>query len=108
MTFFLFAIKLALIGVNAANVGHKRQAAFPLRSILAAGQQFGTDLGLGRGLIFYYMKSILGLSVITLALALVSLRPVYTLDKFNSLDDITSAIRLGNAGQLSRYLDSRV
>ncbi|HEV2353577.1 MAG TPA: DUF4783 domain-containing protein [Puia sp.] len=54
------------------------------------------------------MKSILGLSVVTLALALVSLRPVNRFGKFNSLDDITSAIRLGNAGELSRYLDSRV
>ena len=38
----------------------------------------------------------------TLALMLVSFRPVYT------LDDIDYAIRLGNAGELSRYLDSRV
>jgi len=38
----------------------------------------------------------------TLALMLVSFRPVYT------LDDIAYAIRLGNAGELSRYLDSRV
>ena len=43
-----------------------------------------------------------GMSVATLALVLVSFRPVYT------LDDITYAIRLGNAGELSRYLDSRV
>jgi hypothetical protein len=35
-------------------------------------------------------------------LVLVSFRPVYT------LDDITYAIRLGNAGELSRYLDNRV
>jgi hypothetical protein len=55
------------------------------------------------------MKSVLerfvkgvGMSVIALALSLVSFRPVY------SLDDITYAIRLGNAGELSRYLDSRV
>src|ERR1700740_2415099 len=48
------------------------------------------------------MKSILGVSVAALALVLVSFRPVYT------LDDITTAIRLGNAGQLSRYLDNRV
>src|ERR1700744_2797560 len=48
------------------------------------------------------MKSILGIPMLTLALLLVSFRPVYT------LDDITYAIRLGNAGELSRYLDSRV
>ena len=48
------------------------------------------------------MKGILGMFVVALALVLVSFRPVYT------LDDITYAIRLGNAGELSRYLDSRV
>jgi len=55
------------------------------------------------------MKSVLerfvkgvGISVAALALVLVSFRPVYT------LDDITYAIRLGNAGELSRYLDNRV
>ena len=48
------------------------------------------------------MKGILGMLVMTLALMLVSFRPVYT------LDDIAYAIRLGNAGELSRYLDSRV
>lgn len=48
------------------------------------------------------MKSILGSSVVALALLLVSFRPTYT------LDDIAYAIRLGNAGQLSRFLDSRV
>jgi hypothetical protein len=55
------------------------------------------------------MKSVLerfgkgvGISVVALALVLVSFRPLYT------LDDITYAIRLGNAGELSRYLDSRV
>ncbi|HLX65429.1 MAG TPA: DUF4783 domain-containing protein [Puia sp.] len=48
------------------------------------------------------MKSILGMSVAVLVLVLVSFRPVY------SLDDITYAIRVGNAGELSRYLDSRV
>lgn len=48
------------------------------------------------------MKSILGLAVITLSLALVSFRPLYT------LDDITYAINAGNAGQLSRFLDNRV
>ena len=55
------------------------------------------------------MKSVLerfvkgvGISVAALSLVLVSFRPVYT------LDDITYAIRLGNAGELSRYLDNRV
>jgi Domain of unknown function (DUF4783) len=48
------------------------------------------------------MKSMLGMSVVALVLVLVSFRPVYT------LDDITYAIRVGNAGELSRYLDSRV
>jgi hypothetical protein len=48
------------------------------------------------------MKSILGMTILTLSLVLVSFRPVYT------LDDITYAIRLGNAGELSRYLDNRV
>ncbi|HET6254090.1 MAG TPA: DUF4783 domain-containing protein [Puia sp.] len=48
------------------------------------------------------MKGILGMMVVTLVLTLVSFRPMY------SLDDITYAIRLGNAGELSRYLDSRV
>jgi Domain of unknown function (DUF4783) len=48
------------------------------------------------------MKSILGLAVLVCSLVLVSFRPSYT------LDDITGAIRLGNVGELSRYLDSRV
>ena len=48
------------------------------------------------------MKSILGLAVLTLSLVLVSFRPTYT------LDEITFALRAGNAGELSRYLDSRV
>jgi len=48
------------------------------------------------------MKSILGLAVLTFSLVLVSFRPTYT------LDEITYAIRVGNAGELSRYLDSRV
>jgi hypothetical protein len=55
------------------------------------------------------MKSVLerfvrgvGMSVAAFALVLVSFRPVYT------LDDITYAIRLGNAGELSQYLDNRV
>jgi len=48
------------------------------------------------------MKSILGLAVLLCSFVLVSFRPTYT------LDDITGAIRLGNAGELSRYLDSRV
>ncbi len=48
------------------------------------------------------MKSIVGLAVLTFSLVLVSFRPLYT------LDEITTAIRVGNAGELSRYLDSRV
>lgn len=48
------------------------------------------------------MKSILGLAVLTVSLVLVSFRPLYT------LDEITYAIRSGDAGELSRYLDSRV
>jgi len=43
-----------------------------------------------------------GVLVVMVMLVLVSFRPVYT------LDDITYAIRLGNAGELSRYLDNRV
>jgi hypothetical protein len=62
------------------------------------------------------MKSILGLVVLTLSLVLVSFRPVYTIDRSNytldesnyTLDEITGAMRVGNAGELSRYLDSRV
>src|SRR5579863_4522434 len=50
-----------------------------------------------------------GMSVATLALLLVSFRPLYKLDdRTYTLDDITYAIRLGNAGELSRYLDNRV
>ena len=49
------------------------------------------------------MKSILGLAVLTFSLVLVSFRPT-TL----TLDDITYAMRAGNAGELSRYLDNRV
>lgn len=48
------------------------------------------------------MKSILGLAVLLCTFVLVSFRPLYT------LDDITGAIRVGNAGELSRYLDNRV
>jgi hypothetical protein len=62
------------------------------------------------------MKSVLGLAVIVCSLALVSFRSLYTSHNIGSfrpetnytLDDITGAIRLGNAGELSRYLDSRV
>lgn len=48
------------------------------------------------------MKRIFGLAVLSISLVLVSFRPTYT------LDEITAAIRIGNAGELSRYLDSRV
>src|SRR6202012_4879593 len=73
------------------------------------------------------MKRILGLAVIVCSLALVSFRSLYTPprnidlswvhrsravlshpDSDYTLDDITGAIRLGNANELSRYLDSRV
>lgn len=46
------------------------------------------------------MKSIVGLAMLTFSLLLVSFRP--------TLDEITAAIRVGNAGELSRYLDTRV
>jgi uncharacterized protein DUF4783 len=49
------------------------------------------------------MKSILGLAFLTASLVLVSFRP-----SNYSIDDITTAMRSGNAGQLSRYLDTRV
>lgn len=48
------------------------------------------------------MKRILGLALLSVSLVLVSFRPLYT------IDDITYAIRAGNVGELSRYLDSRV
>ena len=48
------------------------------------------------------MKSILGLTALTLSLVLVSFRPLYT------LDEITVAMRVGNATQLSQFLDNRV
>jgi len=48
------------------------------------------------------MKSILGLAVLTFSLVLVSFRPSY------SLDEVAYAMRSGNAGQLSRFLDNRV
>ncbi|HEY4109914.1 DUF4783 domain-containing protein [Puia sp.] len=48
------------------------------------------------------MKGIFGLAVLTISLVLVSFRPTYT------LDEITAAIKVGNAGELSRYLDNRV
>jgi hypothetical protein len=56
------------------------------------------------------MKSIPGLAVLTLSLILVSFRP----DNYHShpdaynLDDVAFAMRSGNAGQLSQYLDTRV
>ena len=53
------------------------------------------------------MKSILGLAVLTLSLVLVSFRPSFTRASF-SLDEVAYAMRSGNAGQLSRFLDSRV
>src|ERR1700734_1457228 len=77
----------------------------PICSIFTSPGQFGIFLGLSRATnILYIMKSIVGLALLTFSLVLVSFRPLsrYT------LDDITTAIRVGNAGELSRYLDSRV
>lgn len=64
------------------------------------------------------MKSILGLAILTLTLVLVSFlpakvvahRPITTVtyDPSATFDEITVAIRSGNAGELSRYLDNRV
>lgn len=69
------------------------------------------------------MKSILGLVVVVGSLVTISFRPLYTLNAAHSgfatahyisgdadytLDDITGAIRVGNAGGLSQFLDSRV
>src|SRR3979409_1491012 len=48
------------------------------------------------------MKQILGLAVLIISLVLVSFRPSY------NLDEVAFALRSGNSGQLSRYLDSRV
>ena len=48
------------------------------------------------------MKSIIGLAVLTCSLVLVSFRPLYT------LDEVTYAMRSGNAGQLSQFMDNRV
>jgi hypothetical protein len=42
------------------------------------------------------------LAVLLCSFVLVSFRPTYT------LDEITGAIRVGNVGELSRYLDNRV
>jgi hypothetical protein len=53
------------------------------------------------------MKSFLGLAVLTFSLVLVSFRPSFIRPSF-SLDDVAFAIRSGNAGQLSQYLDTRV
>lgn len=49
------------------------------------------------------MKSFPGLAVLTISLVLVSFRsPSY------SIDEIAVAMRAGNVGELSRYLDNRV
>src|SRR3979409_1842309 len=48
------------------------------------------------------MKQILGLAVLIISLVLVSFRPSY------NLDEVAFALRSGNSGQLSRYLDNRV
>ena len=55
------------------------------------------------------MKSILGLAVLTLSLVLVSFRPAtFSFRPAYTFDEITVAIRSGNANELSRYLDNRV
>ncbi|HXB43373.1 MAG TPA: DUF4783 domain-containing protein [Puia sp.] len=48
------------------------------------------------------MKHIKGPAVIFLSLVLLSFRP------FFSIDDVATAMRSGNANQLSRFLDNRV
>jgi Domain of unknown function (DUF4783) len=56
------------------------------------------------------MKSIYGLAILSLSLVLLSFRPSFRLG-YNlgfSLDDVAFAMRSGNAGQLSRFLDNRV
>jgi hypothetical protein len=62
------------------------------------------------------MKSILGLAVLTFSLVLVSFRPAtfsfrpssFSFRPAYTFDEITVAIRSGNANELSRYLDNRV
>lgn len=59
------------------------------------------------------MKSILGLAVLIISLILASFRSDSIPDTHGtsitySIDDITGAMRSGNVGQLSRYLDTRV
>ena len=56
------------------------------------------------------MKSILGLAALIVALVLVSFHPTAVTARPTSvtIDDIAVAMRSGNAGQLSRYLDTRV
>ncbi len=59
------------------------------------------------------MKSIFGLAVLTFSLILASFRSdsipdMHGISITYSIDDITGAMRSGNAGQLSRYLDTRV
>src|SRR5215831_10251651 len=48
------------------------------------------------------MKRYLGLATTVLSLILVSFTPFY------SVDDVVTAMRNGDAGQLSKYFDSRV
>jgi hypothetical protein len=61
------------------------------------------------------MKSIFGLAVLTLSLVLLSFKPSNTnlrdrvaYSMRSGMDEIAFAMRSGNAGQLSRYLDNRV
>ncbi|MDR3717044.1 MAG: DUF4783 domain-containing protein [Puia sp.] len=48
------------------------------------------------------MKNLLGLAMLTLSLVLVSFKPLF------DIDEVAVALRSGNAGELSRYLDNRV
>ncbi len=48
------------------------------------------------------MKNLLGLAILTVSLVLVSFKPLF------NIDEVAVAMRSGNAGELSRYLDNRV
>ena len=48
------------------------------------------------------MKKIMGSAFIALTLFLVSFSPIY------SIEEVVTAIRGGNAGQLAKYFDSRI
>jgi hypothetical protein len=48
------------------------------------------------------MKKILGIAIATMSLFLFSFKPLY------SIEEVLSALKAGNATQLSKYFDSRV